>query len=94
MVTIVAMLFLIATVVFVLAQMLNVSSDNVIDGQRQGDSTAAFFLAESGLDQAKSVADAGLSAGTFSNATCTGIATTYNLGRGSVGLNGLEAGAF
>ena len=50
MVTMVVMLFLIATVVFALAQMLNVSSGNVIDGQRQGDSTAAFFLAESGLD--------------------------------------------
>jgi len=50
MVTIVVMLFLVATVVFALSQMLNVSSGNVIDGQRQGDSTAAFFLAESGLD--------------------------------------------
>jgi hypothetical protein len=48
MVTAVVMLFLIATVVFALSQMLNVSSGNVIDGQRQGDSTAAFFLAESG----------------------------------------------
>jgi len=93
MVTIVVMLFLIATVVFVLSQMLNVSSGNVIDGQRQGDSTAAFFLAESGLDKAKSVADAALSAGNFTNATCTGIATNYNLGRGSVGLTAVSTPA-
>ena len=90
MVTIVAILFLIATVVFVLAQMLNVSSGNVIDGQRQGDSTAAFFLAESGLDRAKSVADAALSAGDFSDANCTGIATNYNLGRGAIALTAVS----
>jgi hypothetical protein len=90
MVTIVVMLFLIATVVFVLSQTLNVSSDNVIDGQRQGDSTAAFFLAESGLDKAKSVAEAALSAGSFTDATCTGIATNYNLALGSVALTAVS----
>jgi hypothetical protein len=83
MVTLVAMLFLIATVVFALSQMLDISSGNVIDGQRQGDSTAAFFLAESGLEKARASVNAAL-AGNFSNATCTGIATNYTLGPGSV----------
>src|SRR2546427_5910153 len=93
MVTMVIMLFLIATVVFALSQMLNISSGNVIDGQRQGDSTAAFFLAESGLDKAKAIADAALSAGSFTNATCTGIATNYNLGRGSISTTAVSTPA-
>src|ERR1041385_1431232 len=80
MVVVVVMLFLIATVVFVLLQMLNVSSGNVIDGQRQGDSTAAFFLAESGVDKAQAIVDAALAAGSFTKTTCTGMAGTYNLG--------------
>jgi hypothetical protein len=92
MVTIVVMLFLIATVVFALSQMLDVSSGNVIDGQRQGDSTAAFFLAESGLEKAQASVNAAL-AGNFSNATCTGIATNYNMGRGSVSVTAVSAPA-
>jgi hypothetical protein len=60
MVTIVVVLFLIATVVFALAQMLDVSSGNVIDGQRQGDSAAAFFLAESGLERSRASVNAAL----------------------------------
>jgi hypothetical protein len=83
MVTMVVMLFLIATVVFALSQMLNVSSGNVIDGQRQGDSTAAFFVAESGLEKAHASVNAALG-GTFTNASCSGVASNYNLGRGSV----------
>src|SRR2546425_1936459 len=86
MVTLVAMLFLIATVVFALSQMLNVSSGNVIDGQRQGDSTAAFFLAESGLDKGR----AALSTSSLTDAVCTGVASTYALGRGNVTLSGLS----
>jgi len=93
MVTMVVMLFLIATVVFALSQMLNISSDNVVDGQRQSDSTAAFFLAESGLDKAKAIADAALSAGSFTDATCTGVATTYSLTGGSVSLTGVSTPA-
>src|SRR5438094_10572324 len=92
MVTMLVMLFLIATVVFALSQMLDVSSGNVIDGQRQGDSTAAFFLAESGLEKAQASVNAAL-AGNFSNATCTGIATNYNLGRGSVSVTAASAPA-
>ncbi len=89
MVTLVIMLFLIATVVFALSQMLDVSSGNVIDGQRQGDSSAAFFLAESGLEKAQASVNAAL-AGNFSNASCTGIATNYSLGRGTVSVNAVS----
>ena len=68
MVTVVVMLFLIATVVFALSQMLNVSSGNVIDGQRQGDSTAAFFLAESGIEQARASLNGTLLLGNLTDA--------------------------
>src|SRR3989475_10426465 len=89
MVTMVIMLFLIATVVFALSQMLDVSSGNVIDGQRQGDSTAAFFLAESGLEKAHASVNAALG-GNYTNASCAGIATNYNLGRGSVSVTAVS----
>ncbi len=90
MVTVLVMLFLVATVVFALSQMLNVSSGNVIDGQRQSDSTAAFYLAESGLERAQaSLSDAYST--NINNASCTGIATTYNLGLGTVALAGVSA---
>jgi Tfp pilus assembly protein PilX len=89
MVTIVVMLFLIATVVFALSQMLDVSSGNVIDGQRQGDSSAAFFIAESGLEKAHASVNAALG-GTFTNANCSGVASNYNLGRGSVSVTAVS----
>jgi|GEM_PF-2967912 len=93
MVTMVVMLFLIATVVFALSQMLNVSSANVIDGQRQGDSTAAFFLAESGLEKGHAIVNAAFGP-TFNNASCTAIPTAasspYNLGRGSVSVSAVS----
>src|SRR5438477_6455767 len=89
MVTTVVMLFLIATVVFALSQMLNVSGGNVIDGQRQGDSTAAFFLAESGLEKAQATLSVALS-GNVTNASCTTVPSAasapYGLGRGTVSI--------
>jgi hypothetical protein len=82
MVTLLTLLFLIATVVFGLAQMLNVSSGNVADGQRQGDSTAAFFLAESGLEKAHASL---VSAITLTDSVCSDVTTLSGpLGRGSI----------
>jgi hypothetical protein len=87
MVTIVVMVFLIATVVFVLAQMLGVSSNNVIDSQRQGESHRAFFLAESGLEKARASL---LSADVLTDATCSGVTSTTNaLGGGNFSLTGV-----
>lgn len=90
MVTLVVMLFLIATVVFALSQMLDISSGNVIDGQRQGDSTAAFFLAESGLEKGHAIVNAAFGP-TFNNTSCTAIpvaaSSPFSLGRGSVSLS-------
>jgi hypothetical protein len=79
------MLFLIATVVFALSEMLNVSSGSVIDGQRQEDSTAAFFLAESGLDKGRAAL---MSAQLLTDSVCTGMGPPYALGRGNVVLSG------
>ncbi|MDZ5457020.1 hypothetical protein [Azohydromonas lata] len=92
MVTVVAMLFLVATVVFGLTQMLNMSSGNVAESQRQADRTAAFFLAESGLEQAQASLAAAL-VGSYTNNSCTGIASTYTLGRGTVGLSAVSSPA-
>ena len=96
MVTLVVMLFLIATVVFALSQMLDVSSGNVIDGQRQGDSTAAFFIAESGIEKGHAVVNAAFGP-TFSNTSCTGIpaaaSSPYSVGRGSVTLSAVSTPA-
>ena len=92
MVTVLVMLFLIATVIFALSQMLGVSGGNVIDGQRQGDSGAAFFLAESGLDKAQAGLSSALNA-TYTNASCTGVGSSYSLGRGSVTLSAVSAPA-
>lgn len=93
MVTVVALLFFIATVVFGLAQMLTISAGNVAESQRQADRTAAFFLAESGLEKAQASLTAGLLT-TDRSSACTGIASTYALGRGTVTLSGaFQAGA-
>lgn len=88
-VTTVVLLFLISTVVFALGLMLVNSGNAVVDGERQADSTAAFFLAESGLDKAQADIIAGI-AGSFNNSTCTGLGGSYNLGRGTVTLSAVS----
>lgn len=93
MVAVVTVLFLVATVLFALAQMRNVSGGNVIDGQRQSDNTAAFFLAESGLETAQAAYSAALVGGAVSNTSCTGIASAVNLGRGSATLSAVSTPA-
>lgn len=90
MVTVVAMLFLIATVVFGLAQMLHISSGNVAESQRQADRAAAFFLAESGLERAQASLATALVGG-YDDSSCTGIATSYALGRGTVSLSAVSS---
>ncbi len=86
-VSVVVILFLIATVVFGLSQMLKISADNVVDGQRQSDSAAAFYLAESGLERATGTLYNALG-GSFTEANCTGLAPSApsSLGRGTVSL--------
>src|ERR1700756_502125 len=71
-VVVVVMLFLIATVIFSLALMLRISSNNVVDSDRQDDSTAAFFLAESGLDKGRAALALATS---LTDTVCTGVTT-------------------
>jgi len=92
-VVVVVMLFLIATVIVSLALMLRISSNNVVDSDRQNDSTAAFFLAESGLDKGRAALALATS---LTDTVCTGVTTPpggYAVGRGAVTLSGVSTPA-
>jgi hypothetical protein len=93
MVTTVVLLFLIATVIFALSLMISQSGNNVIDGRRQNDSTAAFFAAESGLETAVASLSAAATAGSYTDANCTGLAGTTNNSWGTVTLSAVSAPA-
>lgn len=54
-VAVMAVIFLITAVVFVLTQALNITGTTSIDNKQQIDSTAALFLAESGLEKAQAI---------------------------------------
>ena len=84
MVSILAVMFLVAVVIFVLVQTLRISGQTSIDNQQQLDSTAALFLAESGIESAQSQLRTAAIAGSYTDATCTGLnGQTTALGRGS-----------
>ncbi len=85
MVTVIAVIFLITAVIFVLSQTLNITGSNSIDNSRQMDSTQAFFLAESGLERAQGTITSAVQGGSYTNTTCTGLqsVTPHSLGRGS-----------
>ena len=85
MVAVMAVIFLITAVIFVLSQTLDISGTSSIDNKQQLDSTAALFLAESGLQRAMGVMSTAASSGALNNSACTGIATggPFTLGRGS-----------
>ncbi len=86
MVTVLAVIFLIAGVIFVLSQTLNITGSNSIDNSRQMDSTAAFFLAESGLERARGIMGSSAASGTLDNSVCSGITTGGLCGTGSFAL--------
>ena len=84
MTTVVAVIFLITAVFFALTQTLGINATSSVDNQRQLDSVAALYLAESGLERAQSVL---ATAATLTDTVCTGIAvSSYALGRGTVSL--------
>jgi hypothetical protein len=92
-VTTVVLLFLIATVIFALSLMISQSGNTVIDGRRHNDSTAAFFAAESGLEAALATVSAAAQAGTYTDASCTGLAGTTTNSWGTVTLSAVSAPA-
>jgi hypothetical protein len=81
MAAVMAVLFLITAVIFALSQALGVSGSDSIDNQRQRDSVAALFLAESGMERGQGIL---YSSPALTSSTCTGIAGgPYSPGSGN-----------
>ncbi len=92
MVTVLAVMFLITAVIFVLSQTLSITGSNSMDNKQQMDSTVAFFLAESGLERAQGTIRTAAIAGTNTSATCTGLALlpAISLGSGTFQYTGAQ----
>lgn len=86
-VIIAVVLILIAAVVFALSQTLSINGTGSLDNKQQLDSSAALYLAESGLEKAQGTLKL---APVTSNvdSVCTGITEAYALGRGRVDIIG------
>lgn len=84
--SVVAVLFLITAVIFVLTQTLSITATNSVDNKQGLDSVAALFLAESGLERGKFLLDPDTPV-----TACPLVSTgsPYLLGRGSVSLSGV-----
>ena len=80
-IAIMAVIILITAVIFALSQTISMNGSNSTDNKQQLDSTAALFLAESGLERAKGI----LAISTATNSTCTNIGASgsFTLGRGT-----------
>ena len=80
-VAVMAVIILITAVIFALSQTVSMNGSNSTDNKQQLDSTAALFLAESGLERAKAI----LAISTATNSTCTNIGASgsFTLGRGT-----------
>ncbi len=75
--SVIALLFLIATVIFALAQVHQLLAGSVTDGAANSDSNAAFYLAESGLEAARAAIKISLDTGNvFNKASCEAISAT------------------
>jgi len=86
-VTVLLALLLVAAVVFALGQALSATGGNAGDTQRESDSTAALYLAESGVEKARATM---ASASLLTSGVCTGVASSYSLGRGTVTLSAVS----
>ena len=89
-VTAMAVLLLITLVIFTLSQTLSITGTSSSDSASQLDSTAALFLAESGLENGQSIL---AGAGSITAAICQSVTTLtpYTLGRGTVALTGVAS---
>lgn len=74
MVTAIAVIFLIAAVIFVLSQTYGITGSNSIDTTQQMNSEAAIFLAESGVERAHATISSAAQGGAYTNTTCTDLA--------------------
>lgn len=90
-VTAIAVILLFTAVIFVLSQTYGIIATNSNGNQSQGDSTAAVFLAESGLERAQSILKA--AADPTLGSICTGIVgTNFTLGNGQFNLSATPRG--
>ncbi len=85
MVTVLAVLFLITGVIFVLSQTLSITGSNNMVNKQQLDSTQAFFLAESGLERGHYILK---NSGMINSAECTAVSGgPYALAAGNFTLS-------
>lgn len=82
-ITAMAAVILITAVLYVLVQSLGIIGKTSQSNQSQGESIAAFFVAESGVEYATTKLAAAAASGNLSGGDCTGLApTTGTLGTG------------
>lgn len=81
-----AVLLLVTAAIFALAQTLGISGSASSDNLQQLNSTAAFFLAESGVEHAQALLRDAALAGTSTDSSCTdlGALAAASLGSGSL----------
>lgn len=91
MISLVAVMILIAAVMFVLNQTYGIIGTTSSANNAQSDSIAAFFLAESGLERGGGMLKAATDP-TAKSACATNITGTTSLGRGSFSLSATAAG--
>jgi len=86
MVALMAVLLLVTAVVFTLSQTMGISGTAGNDNLQQLSSAAAFFLAESGVENAQASLRSAALAGTNTNSSCTDLAAlpAQRLGSGSL----------
>ena len=87
-VALMAVLLLVTAVVFALTQTLGMSGAAGSDNLQQLNSTAAFFLAESGVEDAQAILRGAALTGTNTNSSCTGLASLPAVSLGSGNLQG------
>jgi hypothetical protein len=72
-VSVLAVIFLVTAVIFVLTQTRFIAGTTSMDNAQQRDSTAAFFLAESGVEGGQAILKKAALTGSYTNATCSGL---------------------
>jgi hypothetical protein len=85
MAAVMVVVLLIAGVLFILSQTLNIVGTRSSDNAQDLDSTAALMLAESGLQRAQAVVGGAAVGGLYADTNCTAITATgpFALGRGT-----------
>ena len=86
-----AVLLLVTAAIFALAQTLGISGSASSDNLQQLNSTAAFFLAESGIEHAQALLRDAALTGTNTDSTCTDLGALAAISLGSGSMQGTYA---